>query len=213
MQLMTLKNKGQFLLLVLFILTLAITLTINAYPLYSWDISYLSIEDKTGLSKERLLINYHELMKYLNHPLINELKMSDFPVSESGAFHFYEVKRLFLINYVLMFITGIPAVSFVSSLWKSGRLWLIKHALAFTALVPIILVFFLLVAFDQVFVAFHHLMFNNDAWLFDPQTDPVIIALPEQYFLHCFTLAVLLFEGFVLFLLIKSKQQLKKLRT
>ncbi|MGX7030713.1 TIGR01906 family membrane protein [Vagococcus zengguangii] len=213
MKIMTLKNKVQFLILVVFILTLAITLTINAYPLYVFDIGHLGIEEMTGLTKGTLLSNYHQLMGYLNHPFIKTLKMDDFPVSESGAFHFYEVKRLFILNYALLIVTSIPAVCFVKQLWQSNRLWIIKQALAYTALVPVILGFVMLVAFDQVFIAFHHLMFNNDAWLFDPVTDPVIMALPEQYFFHCFALAVILFEAIILALFFKSKHQLKKLRT
>ena len=32
------------------------------------------------------------------------------------------------------------------------------------------------------------IIFNNDAWLFNPLTDPIINALPEAYFMHCFIL-------------------------
>ena len=45
---------------------------------------------------------------------------------------------------------------------------------------------FMLIGFDQFFIAFHGLFFNNDAWLFNPLTDPIINALPEAYF--CFIL-------------------------
>ena len=48
--------------------------------------------------------------------------------------------------------------------------------------------FFMLIGFDQFFIAFHGLFFNNDAWLFNPLTDPIINALPEAYFMHCFIL-------------------------
>ena len=38
---------------------------------------------------------------------------------------------------------------------------------------------------DRTFVTFHEIAFNNDYWLFDPATDPVINILPDLYFLHC----------------------------
>ena len=37
---------------------------------------------------------------------------------------------------------------------------------------------------DRTFVTFHEIAFNNDYWLFDPATDPVINILPDLYFLH-----------------------------
>ena len=210
---MTLKNKGQFVILVVFILTLAITLTINAYPLYVFDIHFLGIEDRTGLDQKSLLANYQQLMGYLNNPFVKTLEMTDFPVSDSGAFHFYEVKCLFLLNYALLIITCLPAIRFVKQLWQSSQLWIIKQPLVYTGLVPVILGLFMLVAFDQVFIAFHQVMFNNDDWLFDPATDPVIMALPEQYFFHCFALVVIIFVVIVLCLYMKANQQQKKLRT
>ena len=41
------------------------------------------------------------------------------------------------------------------------------------------------------FIGFHHVMFSNDYWLFDPATDPVILILPDAFFLHC-ALAILI---------------------
>ena len=38
---------------------------------------------------------------------------------------------------------------------------------------------------EKVFISFHELVFQNDYWLFDPVTDPVILVLPDEYFMHC----------------------------
>ena len=35
-------------------------------------------------------------------------------------------------------------------------------------------------------------MFSNDYWLFDERTDPVINILPDEFFLHCALLIILL---------------------
>ena len=45
---------------------------------------------------------------------------------------------------------------------------------------------------DWAFVTFHELAFNNDYWLFDPATDPVINILPDAYFLHCAVMILVL---------------------
>ena len=31
----------------------------------------------------------------------------------------------------------------------------------------------------------HKILFNNDDWLFDYETDPIIYLLPEEFFLTC----------------------------
>ena len=41
------------------------------------------------------------------------------------------------------------------------------------------------VNWEGFFVAFHRLMFDNDYWIFDAATDPVITILPDAFFMHC----------------------------
>ena len=52
----------------------------------------------------------------------------------------------------------------------------------------------MLLFFDQAFVAFHRLLFDNELWLFDPRLDPVIWILPQSYFLGL-TALILAFYG------------------
>lgn len=91
----------------LFILSLSIAVTINFTTLYAFDIGYLSISESINMSRETILLNYRVLMEYLNSPWVSELAMPDFPSSERGLFHFVEVKRLFLINYSILLVSGI----------------------------------------------------------------------------------------------------------
>jgi integral membrane protein (TIGR01906 family) len=35
-------------------------------------------------------------------------------------------------------------------------------------------------------------MFRNDYWIFDEATDPVIMILPDAFFLHCAVMIILL---------------------
>lgn len=193
------------------LLTFAITLTINARWLYQWDIQHLELLNYTSLSEKELLINFDQLMRYLNTPWITGLKLSDFPVSASGALHFYEVKRLFLVNYGVLLASLIPSFLYVRHLFKNKRLWTLVQPFKIAVGVPLIIAVVMAMGFDRFFVAFHGIFFNNDAWIFNPATDPIINVLPEEFFLHCFILFFILLEIFFFLQIVIGKYALKKL--
>lgn len=196
--------------LVLTGIALCITITINFRPLYSFDLDFLQIVTNTSLDKATLMKNYGELLTYLNNPFQQSLSLSDFPVSVSGAFHFYEVKRLFLLCYGVLLLTIVPSVLFLHKLAKQRRLWRLIRPAQWGMLIPIVFGLVMMLGFDQFFVSFHHIFFRNDDWLFDPITDPIINVLPEQFFMHCFFLFFLLIEGFFLSGYLVGKYELKK---
>lgn len=185
--------------LFLFIVSFSIALTINLTPLYSFDIGYLGISERVGLSKETLMENYRVLLNYLNLPWVSELNFPDFPSSESGLFHFYEVKRLFILDYSIALITAVGSVFYIRYIKKNQLFWKMVRPFQIGIAVPFVVLFMIAVSFDQLFVAFHKLFFNNDAWLFNPSTDPIILALPETFFMHCFILAFVLIELQIIF--------------
>ena len=102
----------------LLVLSASIAFTINFTPLYSFDIDYLNIEQMTGF-EDVILNNYRVLMQYLNLPWIAESKMPDFPASESGLFHFHEVKRLFLLDYAILGVSAVASILFLRMVKKS----------------------------------------------------------------------------------------------
>lgn len=204
------KEKIGLISLFLTIITLVITVTINFFPLYFFDIGYLKILDWVDVTKGELVTNYHILLRYLNLPWITKLVLPDFPVSESGAFHFYEVKKLFMLNYGVLLVTALPSFFYLKHLVKEKRLWKLVRPFQIAASIPVFLGVAMLVAFDRFFVLFHQLFFNNNDWLFDPATDPIIMALPEEFFMHCFVLAFVLFEVILLLGIYFGRRELKK---
>lgn len=64
---------------------------------------------------------------------------------------------------------------------------------------------------DQFFVKFHELFFNNDYWIFDETTDPVITLLPDGYFMHCalMILAIIFLSSLLSFILYRKKTKLR----
>ncbi|WP_442896010.1 TIGR01906 family membrane protein [Enterococcus sp. CSURQ0835] len=192
------------------LLTFAITVTINVRSLYVFDIDHLQILHNTILSKKELLHNFDQLMAYLNRPWVEKLVMRDFPVSKSGAFHFYEVKKLFLLNYALLFLSVIPSGIYLRHLKKTKRLWTLYQPFQLIAAVPIVIAFLMAVNFDRFFVAFHGIFFHNNDWIFNPATDPIINVLPETFFLHCFIVFFVLLEGLLISQLLIGRHALKK---
>lgn len=178
----------------LLVLSASIAFTINFTPLYSFDIDYLNIEQMTGLSKDIILDNYRILMQYLNLPWITELKMPDFPASESGLFHFYEVKQLFLLDYAILGVSAVVAGLFLRMVKKEQGYWRMMNPLRLMIAAPLAVLAIIFMNFDRLFVAFHGVFFNNDAWIFDARTDPIILALPQDFFMHCFVLVFVLLE-------------------
>jgi integral membrane protein (TIGR01906 family) len=195
---------------ILCVLTLSITITINFRPLYLFEIQHLDILESVGMDKATLLKNYDHLMWYLNNPWQTKLAFPDFAMSVSGAFHFVEVKRLFLLCYGVLAVTIVPTIFYVRYLMINKRMWTLIRPLQWAMVIPVFLAVIMATGFDQFFTAFHGLFFNNDAWLFNPATDPIINALPETYFFHCFILFFILLEGSFFLGILFGKRELKK---
>lgn len=167
-------------------------------PLYAFDIDYLNIPKYVGLSKEQILENYRILLTYLNIPWFLALDMPDFPSSASGLFHFFEVKKLFMLDYLILIFSGMGTLWFVRHLNRRRESWRLLPYFRQGTLIPLAILLALLVSFDTLFVLFHKVFFNNDAWLFNATTDPIILALPAEFFMHCFLLAFGLIEVFLI---------------
>lgn len=196
--------------LFLTIVTLAITITIQFVPLFRYSIGRFHLEIISGLSEERLLENYRLLLRFLNNPWNKELLLPDFPMSEAGLGHFYDVKNLFLLNSGLLIVTLIPSLYFIYSLVKRGRAWRLVRPFQWGMIVPVGFGFIMAVGFNTFFVMFHELFFSNDDWIFNPVTDPIIMVLPEQFFMYCFILFFILIEVAFLGFVIYGRNSIKK---
>lgn len=178
-----------------FILTAVIALTILATPIYEFSLNYLNVPERVGMSHDQIMENYEVVLEYLHFPWIDTLVFPDFPVSESGAFHFWEVKILFYINYGLLFLSAIGTFFYLRRLNRTGGWWRLVNPFKIAIFVPIVLLLILAIDFDFMFVIFHEILFNNDAWIFSAATDPIITVLPQEFFMYCFIFAFVLIEA------------------
>jgi len=181
--------------LFLTLVSLSITLTINAVWLYRLNIHWSNLAQTVHLSPARLMHNYGQLLAYLELPWVTNLNMSDFPTSFTGMVHFEDVKRLFLIDHLVLLVSCLPAGWYLHNLHVRAEQWRLLRPVQVAAVVPLVLAGCMAINFNGFFVAFHQILFRNNDWLFDPRLDPIITALPDTFFLQCFVLAFVLFEG------------------
>lgn len=182
---------------IIWFLAISITLTIYlAWLLYPLEIKNLHLLEVVPLSKEQVLKNYNHLLSYLVNPFKRKLYMPDFPSSKNGLKHFKDVKHLFQLVQLIVILLLIPTGYFLKNKWKNRSFYNFRFWYMKAAFLPIIIVFLAgMIGFDQFFTLFHQALFPGDStWLFDPSKDPVILILPEQFFLHCFLLFFIIYE-------------------
>jgi len=187
----------------LLLLSIGVIFTVNFRPLYYLDVKLLNIPETSGYSKDEIIANYNALIDYSSPFYRGSLTFPTLRASVSGIQHFKEVKDIFMIFY------GIGALSLIASviiiIYKSRKRefsYLAVSSLV-SIILPVIIAMFLAIDFDTAFLVFHKIFFNNDYWIFDPVTDPVINILPAAFFLHCAILiiAVILLGSLAMYLI------------
>lgn len=150
------------------------------------DISALQLVSQTRMSRQVILRNYRAMIEYLSPFSKKEWSLPDLKWSPEGASHFADCKVLFLWIYIIGFIAFLACVYFI---WRALSHRLYRGTLLVSGVVtiafPVIILTAMIANFNAAFVLMHKILFNNDNWLFDPKTDPIINMLPEEFFFHC----------------------------
>lgn len=167
----------------LFIISLGAVFVLYFRPLYYLDIRIFHLDTACGLDAGAVRRNYDALCDYMFLWNRNPLTLPDFAMSEHGRIHFADCKRIFDAVQILCAATGIFTLAWVFLKKYTRRCLLICTGL--TIAVPSVLGLLAVFRWDSLFVAFHTILFRNDYWLFDPRTDPVILALPDAFFFQC----------------------------
>lgn len=164
-------------------------------PLYYHDMKALDIEGQSGIPEAEIRENYDALISYNLRWEKGMLEFPTLPQSREGRIHFAEVKDIFdVFKYVAVGTFVLGAAGIFVSVRKREFLYL-KYAAVLSVALPAAVGALVAVNWDSAFVLFHKIAFDNDYWLFDPATDPVIMMLPDTFFLHC---ALLILGGIVL---------------
>ncbi len=184
------SEKGMGILGFLVLVCISVTLVLNFRPLYYMDMKLLDIPGQSGYEESLIKENYDILITYNNITYGGKLNFKDLPMSETAKIHFLEVKRLFGLFEWCAIIGGTIFVIQARIMWKKRRFRWLKYTAVSSIAIPLVLGVFVLSNWEAVFIGFHRLVFRNDYWLFDPQTDPIITMLPDEFFSHCAALII-----------------------
>lgn len=174
----------------IFIISFAIVLTVFFKPLYYSDINRLGIDITSGLSVDTIKKNYDILIHYQSIFFQGSLNLPDFAMSNGGRIHFEEVKLIFEIIQVVMIVSGISSLIFIYQQYQKKEFRFLKLTAIITIIIPAIIAGLASIDFNRAFILFHQIIFRNDYWIFDVRYDPVISILPEQFFMHCFMMII-----------------------
>lgn len=202
-------------LVLVWLLAVSVVATIYlAWVLYPLAMVYFELPTEVGLSEEAVLANFNSLMFYLLSPMVKHLTLPDLAISASGFKHFADVKWLFQLAQGLGIVLAYPSLTVLYRHYRQKTLWRLEKIWLSSLLLPLMIAFLgFLIGFDHFFTLFHYCLFPGDSsWLFNPQTDPVILMLPAPFFLACFVLFFLIYEGILLILWLWSKSQWRLFR-
>ena len=188
--------------LVLFLITAAISLPIYCRDFYYAHIEPMGIPEHTGFSPEQIREAYDQVLDYLTAG--KPFGTGVFPHSAEGAAHFADCKVLFDLNGHVLLLSSVVllVLLLLRKLGKTGPYRLGRRSAAFWAAIfavvlPLVLGGLAALNFDRAFVIFHRIFFPGKTnWVFNFQTDGIIAALPQDFFMHC---AMLIGGGLLLF--------------
>jgi len=169
-----------------FIILISTLIVTSIKPIYTYSINKFNMEERTSLSIVEMKENYSYVIDYLLYNNNDKFELPSLESSEAGDFHFKEVKELFsLAKITILSLAIMLTILFVlyTRIYKSYNY--IKYISIISIITPLIMSIVISTNFNFFFTIFHKIFFNNDKWIFDPITDPIINILPEEFFALC----------------------------
>ena len=178
--------------IVVLTITFSIGLPIYVRQFYYVHVDALDMPENYGIEKEEIIKAYDEVLDYLTKDG-KEFGTGILAHSEEGKAHFEDCKVLFDLNKYAFLIS----LAVIVILWCLDKLCLANLArpfglpLCFFAGLFTLLLFGGLAAvvmqdFSSAFTTFHQMFFPGKAnWLFNPNTDPIILFMPDRFFMDC----------------------------
>lgn len=206
---MHLKHFLTALALTLCIISASVVITLNFKPLYYMDMSLYSLSEETGYTDAEIRENYDALIEYNSVFYQGELNFPSLPMSKEAQIHFVKVKRIFVFIQAILF--PLSLIGSIIGIWylkrKKQKPAYLKLTSVLSLALPAILGILIALNWDRFFVTFHEIFFNNDYWIFDAATDPIILLLPDGYFMHCalMILGLIVISSILCFVLYRKK--------
>ncbi|MCR5521044.1 MAG: TIGR01906 family membrane protein [Lachnospiraceae bacterium] len=167
------------------LLAVGLYIAVNFRALYYLNISWNDLPASSGYNAVIIRENYDALIDYCCPFFSGALSFPSIPSSASAISHFAEVKTIFNIIYISGAVGLIVTIATFVHRHREGSFLYLRTCAICAAVLPVFVSIFSLISFDTLFVLFHKLMFDNEDWLFNPATDPIITMLPESFFAQC----------------------------
>lgn len=173
-------------------ITFSIGLPIYVRPFYYAHVDALKLPETYGIEREEVVKAYDEVLDYLTKDGY-EFGTGSLAHSEEGKKHFEDCRGLFDLNK-RAFIISLCVAIFLFILDKIGAISLARPfglTLGFFAGLTTLAIFATLAVvvaqdFSTAFTTFHQLFFPGKTnWIFNPYTDPIILFMPNQFFMDC----------------------------
>jgi len=185
--------------IMIFIISFSIAVPILCRPFYYAQIGSLDLEKESGFTRQEIVTAYDEMMDFCIG-IKGEFSTGMFKWSESGKSHFADVKRLFILDIGIFVMSSIILMGWIISKRKINvrPYKFLRRGPAFWGGVFLFVCFgiiggFAAVDFDKAFTLFHMVFFpGKDNWWFNPNTDQIILVLPQEFFANCAILIVVL---------------------
>ena len=153
------------------------------------------IDKNLNIPRNKLYDEYGNIIDFINNPKTTDLSFENFTLSNNALYHFVEVRKIFIGIYI--FIIFSISLFVIYLLINKKR---IKKAignipvisLLITVVTSFVIIGSSMVNFNYLFKIFHEIIFTNDYWIFDTVKDSIILALPEEFFLLCAIIIIVL---------------------
>lgn len=176
-------------LLALVVLAGAIAVPVLCRSFFYLHIGPLGLAEAVGLTAEQVKIAYNEMMDFCIG-ITDTFSVGALRFSESGAAHFADVRKLFVLDLRVLAVAVLLLVA-VKLLRCRKPVRLLGHTPGFWSAVGLGVTFAIVgglaaLDFDRAFTVFHELFFPGKTnWMFSSRSDPVILILPEAFFCNC----------------------------
>jgi integral membrane protein (TIGR01906 family) len=185
------------LLFIIFVFTAVDMTALTDISFYRYEFSKNRTENVTSMSEKNLEDSMSVVIDYMK----GESGSMNFYIKTNGQEkpvfnarekrHMEDVRRIVVYCIWIRraaFLTVLFILIFLKKICSDRRVFLKTSAITFFVLTGVSLITLAAVAMDfgDAFVAFHHVLFNNDYWLLDPNTSTLINMLPETFFTDVF---------------------------
>ena len=170
------------LIFILIIISGSLNFIVRSSLIYDYNISTYSIEKRTSLSLEKIKEINLEIRSYF----FNEKELLDIDIySDKEILHMKDVKSVMNFIFDLGKILSIVFCILAFVLYSYFKVYIYKLIFYSLSLFLSIMMFLgtsFLLFFQELFIIFHEIAFNNDLWILNQNEDYLLMMYPEDFF-------------------------------